>query len=674
MNRLALFLTLLSAVACDHGNPPEIPSGLPPTDPIPILKYEIISHPPAVVGSSGRTLKVTASNHNKGSVTVKYISIGISVGPAKADLVPAQYAKDIDFAFSPDWNPYNSHPDPADGYVTFILQPSSGSTHTFKNGDTATFEFDNVSINTVAGPANIEIKEGTSGDPSIIKSLTKWPQGSGMANIVFSANQNVVSPDDPKLRLSWSGGPSDATYELEYYTPEDGDKKISLPGAKGEYPAKEDPGIKLEHDTFFYLTATYQGSSETQFLAVTVTVPPPTITQFTGKFTSKDGIDQLLLSWQVENVNPIACCKITGDTGPQSAAVKDYQIIPTTTKPLLSTYTLTAESEEKGVPTATKTLALTWGADAPGSPVEVGTGLTTVAFSPDGRLVFVPVQYGNSVSVLNVKTLGPAPGSPVMVGNQPMGIAVSPEGARVFVPSAGRDEVSVLDAQSLRPVPGSPIKVGSEPMGIAVSPDGARVFVANCDDDTVSVFDAQSLLPVSGSPVAVGSGPMTIAVSPDSTRVFVASEDAASVTVLDTRSLQPVPGSPISTGVYPAGIAISPDGARVFVAKYDDNTVSVLDTQSLQPVPGSPVSVGSEPMGIAISPDGTKVFVANNGDDTVSVLDARSLQPVPGSSIKVGDGPDGVAVSPDGARIFVANRGNNTLSVIIPSGLEPVTE
>ncbi len=669
MTRLALLFTFLSAVACGHGNPPETPPGLPPTDSVPILKYEIIAHPPAVVGSSGRTLKVTAAYHGTESVKVSYISIGISVGGEETDLVPAQDAKDIDFAFSPDWKPYNPHPDPAGGYVTFNLLPSSGSSHTFNNGDTVTFEFDNVSINTVAGPAKIKITEGTVGDPSEFKRLTKWPQGSDMTNIVFSANHTVIHPDVAELRLRWSGGPADATYELEYYTPKDGDKKIPLPGANGEYPAKAEPGIKLEHDTLFYLTATYQGNSETLFLAVTVSAPLPKVTKLSGRFISNDGMDRLHLSWRAVNAD---YCLITDATAHQKLSVLDYPITPAPTKPLLTTYTVTAILKKTGV-SATKTAALVWGVDAPGSPVEGIRDPVDVAVSPDSAKVFVTSADG-TVSVLDAKTLRPVEGSPFGGYDAPTGIAVSPDGARVFVTNLLDDTISVIDADTFQPVKKSPVHVGIDPGDIAVSPDSSRVFVVNAGGNTVSVFDANSLQPIKESPVKVGRIPFGVAVSPDGARVFVTNSVDGTVSVLNADTLQPVEGSPVKVGRFPFGVAVSPDSSRVFVANTKDSTVSAFNAHTMQPVKGSPEKVGGGPAGVALSPDGARVFVVNNDDGTVSVLDANTLHPVNGAPVKVGSRPTNVAVSPDGARVFVTNGGSNTVSVIIPSGLEPVTE
>ncbi len=130
--------------------------------------------------------------------------------------MPKHYDQDVVFAYTPDWELDETHPRLSGGYVTFNLIPRSGSTHTFKGGDTVTFTFKNVTINAVAGAAKVQITEGSSGDPSEITKLHKLPPGSNMAGITFLAEPHVVAANDPEVHVVWSG-PSTATYELEYY-------------------------------------------------------------------------------------------------------------------------------------------------------------------------------------------------------------------------------------------------------------------------------------------------------------------------------------------------------------------------------------------------------------------------------------------------------------------------
>ncbi len=672
MTRLTLLLAFLFAVACGHGSPPETPPGLPSTPPVPILEYEIMADPAAVASlsvSDPNTTKliVTASYHGTESITVEYISIGISVGAKEADLVPLQYNKVIDFAFKPEWKPYSAHPYPEDGYVTFNLLPSSGSTHTFNNGDTVTFRFENVKINTVAGPANIKITEGSTGDPTEIKTLSKLPQGSALENLTFSAKPTVVNPNDPAVHVTWSNGPAAATYQLKYYTQEDGTKTIPLSGGNGEYPAKKDPGIKLEHDTFFYLIATYQGSSETLFFPVTVKVTPG-IAKFTGEFSLKGG---LLLSWHADNAD---YCLITGDTGEQAPSVTDYQIIPTKAKPLLSTYTLTAVGSGGQVE---KTLELAWGVDAPGSPVKVGKWPAAVAVSPDGATFAVANNNDDTVSVLNTKTLQAVEGSPANAGLDPSSVAFSADGELLFVTNQADDAsaVTVLNTDTLQPAGGSPVKVGENPEWVAVSPDQPKIFVTNAYDCTVSVLDTKTLKPVKGSPVKVGEGPTIacltgVAVSPNPARVFVANTTSGTVPVLDTETLSPVKGSPVKVDGGPRFIAISPDHTRAFVTATGDG-ISVLDTQTLQIT----TTLEVDSWGVAVSPDGARLFVTNPDTDTVSVLNTKDPDHIATDvTVNVGRTPVNLAVSPDGTRIFVTNGKDGTVSVLIPSGLTPVSD
>jgi len=157
---------------------------------------------------------------------------------------------------------------------------------------------------------------------------------------------------------------------------------------------------------------------------------------------------------------------------------------------------------------------------------------------------------------------------PVKVGQSPSGLAIDPAGARLYVANRESDTLSVIDLGTLGTV--ATVPVGHAPFGVTIQ--GGRVFVANVQSGDVSVVDAGTLTETRR--LKVGDFPYAVAVAPDGSRILVTNQHGGTLSVFDG-AFAALPD--IDVGDYPEGIAMSADGARAYVAVWMDNRLAEID-------------------------------------------------------------------------------------------------
>ena len=211
------------------------------------------------------------------------------------------------------------------------------------------------------------------------------------------------------------------------------------------------------------------------------------------------------------------------------------------------------------------------------------------AFSADGRSLYV--SGGNQDVVYRYDwaagrgslrdSLVLARKEPKADGTRyPAGLGLSPDGRLLYVAENLGDSLAVLDLASGSVVQRLP--TGRYPYGVAVAPNG-DVFVTPWNGSTVLAFAASggSLRQVATIPA--GRHPSALLLNRDGTRLFVASASTDRITVIDTRNRthlgelrDPPPAGP-EEGSTPNGLALSSDGTRLFVAEGDANAIAVFD-------------------------------------------------------------------------------------------------
>jgi len=124
------------------------------------------------------------------------------------------------------------------------------------------------------------------------------------------------------------------------------------------------------------------------------------------------------------------------------------------------------------------------------SPSYPALGITV---DPTGTRVYVTLQYGGAVAVVDATTnlvIDTIPLACELGCSETEGITVSPDGLTIYV-AAGDDGVIVIDAVTRSQV--DVIATGfNDANGIDITPDGSRLYVTDDDNDIVLVIDVAS--------------------------------------------------------------------------------------------------------------------------------------------------------------------------------------
>ena len=271
------------------------------------------------------------------------------------------------------------------------------------------------------------------------------------------------------------------------------------------------------------------------------------------------------------------------------------------------------------------------------------------AFSPDGRLLAVPLANGYSDQGISV---GPVDGSspplyipvnlPDLPNPIPAGSAFDPSGSSLYLALNRQNIIVKLDLAS-RSV-AARADVGEAPFGVALSPAGDRLFVSNWGGPRPG--KNQSIGQSAGNSILVDARGIA---------------SAGSVSVVDVKSFKTV--AEIPAGLHPSGIAVSCDNRFVAVANANSDSVTLIDASSLSVaatinLPAFPAGFsGSSPTELAFSPDSAWLYVACAGNNTVALLESDGTSYTLRAQVPVDWYPIAVGVSAAGGAetVFVAN-------------------
>jgi PQQ-dependent catabolism-associated beta-propeller protein len=268
--------------------------------------------------------------------------------------------------------------------------------------------------------------------------------------------------------------------------------------------------------------------------------------------------------------------------------------------------------------------------------------------------IFVTNEKGNSVSVLNGKTLKVE--ETLEIGKRPRGIGRSPDGKEIYVALSEEDRIAVIDPGTLKVLRSFP--AGKDPETFAVHPNG-RLYLSNEDDAKATVIDPKTGQVV--AEISVGLEPEGVAISPDGKHVVVTSESANMLHVIG------VPAhtveSNILVGARPRAAVFAADNKTLYasceiggeIRRIDITTRKVLRQLSL-------TDDKAKPKDVLLGKDGKKLYVAGGRADSIFVLDSQTLAIQ--KRIPVGKRVWGLALSGDGARLYTTDGASNQISVI----------
>jgi DNA-binding beta-propeller fold protein YncE len=159
--------------------------------------------------------------------------------------------------------------------------------------------------------------------------------------------------------------------------------------------------------------------------------------------------------------------------------------------------------------------------------LRLGASPSAVRFSPDGRLVLVPSNPDNSVTLLAVqgRKVSIAQKLPMPAGMGPLDAAFAPDGRHVLLTQADGQRVWLLAVENrhLKLPPIRAITAGVTPFAVAYCGNSGLAVVSNFgnpgssngDVDTVSLLDLSGALRRVVDTVSVGSAPEGVDCSAD---------------------------------------------------------------------------------------------------------------------------------------------------------------
>jgi YVTN family beta-propeller protein len=325
------------------------------------------------------------------------------------------------------------------------------------------------------------------------------------------------------------------------------------------------------------------------------------------------------------------------------------------------------EAERRELNAEGKSLEISAKLERSGSPLRLqamgatGARPKSVAYTPDGKLLVVPLLSGPGADLLDAATL-------VKIGRLQPPLTYSR--AEGFVESAylaSRDEIwvsqmhnsmiHVFDRASLA-YKSSFKSGGSYPKVIVfsspASPGGERAFVSNWVSEDVAVFDAASheLL----KRVKVGGTPRGLVPSPDGKCLYIACFGNGAIARLDLGDYRLTPFWKADGGAK-RHLVVDASRNRLYATDMGRDSLFAFDLASGRLL--AEVKIGSNPNGCVLSVDGRYVFACTRGPNGAAGYEkpgplAGELVAIDAGTLKVayrqwgGNQPTGIALSPDG--------------------------
>ncbi|WP_437752467.1 YncE family protein [Sorangium sp. So ce1389] len=248
------------------------------------------------------------------------------------------------------------------------------------------------------------------------------------------------------------------------------------------------------------------------------------------------------------------------------------------------------------------------------SIVTLAASSTSLALHPDGDRLYVTLQSGRGLAIVDTRRSLVAANVPV--GAEPMRVAVAPDGRTVWVGNDGDGTVSVVDARAASVL--KTLRAGPGHHEFAFSGGGRTAWITSRGARTVTAVDTGTLEPV--AELEVGEGAAAVAASDAAGAVYVANEARGEVVIVDAERRAVAGRAAVKAGV--SAVQFAPGGRFAFALNPAKGEVSILDA-----------SVGAVAHTLAgfASPDAitftkTYAYVRNLGESRVSLVELPSLE------------------------------------------------
>jgi DNA-binding beta-propeller fold protein YncE len=215
-----------------------------------------------------------------------------------------------------------------------------------------------------------------------------------------------------------------------------------------------------------------------------------------------------------------------------------------------------------------------------------------VTSSPDGRYLFVAVEYGDVVAVYNLKSAvtdhfrGSNYVGSVPLGEAVVGMAVSPDGRWLYVTSElaaralhleSQGTLSVINVAEAERSPTHAVVANvpghCSPVRVALSPDGSVIWVTARESDQLLAYSASKLR----------SDPAHALLAADSNRFDDAGAHSG-LTVIDAAAAlaqRPAILGTVPAGLFPREMALEPNGRTLLVGNFDSGQLEAVDVSAL---------------------------------------------------------------------------------------------
>ncbi|WP_437661006.1 YncE family protein [Sorangium sp. So ce1182] len=257
---------------------------------------------------------------------------------------------------------------------------------------------------------------------------------------------------------------------------------------------------------------------------------------------------------------------------------------------------------------------LAWSRSKLRSIVTLAASSTSLALHPDGDRLYVTLQSGRGLAVVDTRRSLVAANVPV--GAEPVRVAVAPDGRTVWVGNDGDGTVSVVDARAASVL--KTLRAGPGHHELAFSGGGRTAWITSSGARTVTAVDTGTLEPV--AEIEVGEGAAAVAASDAAGAVYVANEAKGEVVIIDAERRAVSSRAAVKAGV--SAVQFEPGGRFAFALNPAKGEVSILDA-----------SVGAVAHTLAgfASPDAitftkTYAYVRNLGENRVSLVELPSLE------------------------------------------------
>lgn len=220
-----------------------------------------------------------------------------------------------------------------------------------------------------------------------------------------------------------------------------------------------------------------------------------------------------------------------------------------------------------------------------------------------------------------------------------LGISSIVPGQRLLlVPSQDTDSVSIVSLDELAVLATVQLAEGSAPWYAKATPDGRYAYVTNSrfnghvdtsprENSTVSVIDLKEMRLAKEIPVMVG--PVMIEMDERRDRAYVTNRGSNTVTVIDTQAHESIGEAEV--GASPFWVRLAPRGDLLVVGNFEDATLSLIDPDEGKVV--NTISVGvprlptpypefgpGDTIGFSITREGI-AYVANWRSHTIVSVD-----------------------------------------------------